>query len=114
MLLEPLEQLAKVEETVVRDKAVESINKLSEHLPAERLQAMYMPMLQVGSWVWGIVRVVWLVVGVRYVSKCLVEGLVVRATGGNGHFQSCRLWCIDARTTNLQGQRFQSTLGKRS
>lgn len=47
VLLEPLESLAKVEETVVREKAVESMNLLMEHLPADKVASMYMPMLKV-------------------------------------------------------------------
>ena len=49
VLLSPLEHLAKVEETVVRDKAVESMNLLVESLPQDKLVSMYLPMLQVGG-----------------------------------------------------------------
>ena len=45
-LLDPLEQLAMVEETVVRDKAVESINKVAEQLPDAHVAQFAVPMLK--------------------------------------------------------------------
>ncbi|KAJ1659380.1 protein phosphatase 2A structural subunit [Dispira simplex] len=46
VLLRPLENLASVEETVVRDKAVASINKVSEGLTDAALETYFVPMLK--------------------------------------------------------------------
>ena len=49
----PLESLATVEETVVRDKAVESLRKLSEEHSAADLEAHFIPLvkrLSSGDW----------------------------------------------------------------
>ena len=49
----PLESLATVEETVVRDKAVESLRKICEEHSTEDLEAHFVPMvkrLAVGDW----------------------------------------------------------------
>ena len=44
-LLPPLENLATVEETVVRDKAVESLAKIAESLPASLLEMHFIPLV---------------------------------------------------------------------
>lgn len=41
----PLENLATVEETVVRDKAVESIRSVSESLPGSDVEKHFVPMI---------------------------------------------------------------------
>ncbi|KAI8848938.1 armadillo-type protein [Chytridium lagenaria] len=53
ILLVPLETLAAVEETVVRDKAVESIAKISQSLRQSQVEEFFVPMvkrLSVGDW----------------------------------------------------------------
>jgi len=45
-LLDPLEQLAMVEETVVRDKAVESINKVNDQISDAHIAQYSVPMLK--------------------------------------------------------------------
>ncbi|THH06108.1 hypothetical protein EW145_g4319 [Phellinidium pouzarii] len=45
VLLGPLEVLAAVEETLVRDKATESITKVSESLSQQQIEAYYIPLL---------------------------------------------------------------------
>ncbi|TPX41029.1 hypothetical protein SeMB42_g05774 [Synchytrium endobioticum] len=53
LLLTPLETLAAVEETVVRDKAVESLGKIVESLSLQQVEEHYIPMvkrLTVGDW----------------------------------------------------------------
>lgn len=45
-LLPPLENLATVEETVVRDKAVESLRKLADKLSTPALEEYFIPMLK--------------------------------------------------------------------
>ncbi|KAJ3329701.1 protein phosphatase 2, regulatory subunit A, partial [Blyttiomyces sp. JEL0837] len=53
ILLAPLETLAAVEETVVRDKAVESIAKIAQVLSSPQVEEHYIPMvkrLSVGDW----------------------------------------------------------------
>ena len=53
LLLTSLETLAAVEETVVRDKAVESASKIAARLPAKHLEEFYIPMvrrLSAGDW----------------------------------------------------------------
>lgn len=47
-LLQPLEQLSQVEETVVRDKAVESLCKVGEQLPNNSIQDHFVPLIKVG------------------------------------------------------------------
>lgn len=47
-LLQPLEQLSQVEETVVRDKAVESLCKVGEQLPNNSIQEHFVPLIKVG------------------------------------------------------------------
>lgn len=46
-ILQPLEQLSQVEETVVRDKAVESLCKVGEQLPATSIGEHFMPLIKV-------------------------------------------------------------------
>jgi HEAT repeat protein len=53
VLLQPLESLAAVEETVVRDKAVEAILKVAEHIPNDSFEVAFLPMLKrlsTGDW----------------------------------------------------------------
>ncbi|KAI8901382.1 armadillo-type protein [Globomyces pollinis-pini] len=53
ILLTPLETLAGVEETVVRDKAIESAAKIVVHLPQQSVETYYIPMLKrlsAGDW----------------------------------------------------------------
>jgi len=53
LLLPPLETLAAVEETTVRDKAAESLNKIVPSLNAQQLDQFYIPMvkrLTLGDW----------------------------------------------------------------
>ena len=54
LLLAPLETLAAVEETVVRDKAIESAGKVvSAGMPQAHIEEYYMPMLKrlsTGDW----------------------------------------------------------------
>ncbi|KAF9946661.1 hypothetical protein BGZ72_000138 [Mortierella alpina] len=53
ILLQPLENLAAVEETMVRDKAVESLNKICPVLNETQLEQYYIPLvnrLTVGDW----------------------------------------------------------------
>ena len=45
-LLQPLETLASVEETVVREKAVEALCKVGEEFPVEQLNEHYIEMLK--------------------------------------------------------------------
>lgn len=45
-LLMPLETLATVEETIVRDKAVQSLNKVAEQLSAEHLLSHFVPLIR--------------------------------------------------------------------
>ena len=52
-LLEPLEALACIEETVVRDKAVEVIVRIAKNIPKEQLEPHYLPLvrrLTQGDW----------------------------------------------------------------
>jgi len=42
----PLESLATVEETVVRDKAVESLRAVAEHHPPKLLEEFFVPMIR--------------------------------------------------------------------
>lgn len=44
-LLPPLENLANIEETVVRDKAVESLQKIAEKHSAAQLEEYFIPMI---------------------------------------------------------------------
>jgi HEAT repeat protein len=46
-LLQPLEQLSQVEETVVRDKAVESLCKVGEQLPVNSIAEEFVPLIKV-------------------------------------------------------------------
>lgn len=46
-LLQPLEQLSQVEETVVRDKAVESLCKVAEQLPNSSIGEHFLPLIKV-------------------------------------------------------------------
>lgn len=48
-LLQPLEQLSQVEETVVRDKAVESLCQVGEQLPTSSIGEHFIPLIKV----WG-------------------------------------------------------------
>jgi len=48
-LLAPLENLVQVEETVVRDKAVEALNQVCEKLPDSALPEQYVPLIKVGA-----------------------------------------------------------------
>lgn len=53
LLLGPLENLAAVEETVVRDKATESINKIAAVLSTAQIEEFYIPLLKrlsTGEW----------------------------------------------------------------
>ena len=53
LLFQPLESLACIEETVVRDKAVEVITRVAKHLPADQLEPHYLPVvrrLTQGDW----------------------------------------------------------------
>jgi len=53
VLIAPLETLSTVEETVVRDKATESLNKVAEALPPESLLEHFIPLvrrLATGDW----------------------------------------------------------------
>jgi len=53
VLLQPLESLCSVEETVVREKAVESVVKVAEQLPNEAIEAHLVPLvrrLSGGDW----------------------------------------------------------------
>jgi serine/threonine-protein phosphatase 2A regulatory subunit A len=47
VLLQPLEALSMVEETVVRDKAVESINLVAAELPEASISEHLIPLVQV-------------------------------------------------------------------
>ncbi len=49
VLLTPLEALSMVEETVVRDKAVESINIVAAELPESSVAEHLIPLVQVGA-----------------------------------------------------------------
>lgn len=52
-LLEPLEALACIEETVVRDKAVEVIKRIAQSIPKEHMEPHYLPLvrrLTQGDW----------------------------------------------------------------
>ena len=52
-LLLPLENLATVEETVVRDKAVESLRKIADKHSSQSLEEHFVPMLRrlaTGDW----------------------------------------------------------------
>lgn len=46
LLLTPLETLSAVEETVVRDKAIESAGKVVSAMPQQHLEEYYLPMLK--------------------------------------------------------------------
>ena len=46
-LLVPLETLSTVEETVVREKAVESLNSVAAELPESAIAEYYMPLVKV-------------------------------------------------------------------
>jgi serine/threonine-protein phosphatase 2A regulatory subunit A len=46
-LLQPLEQLSQVEETVVRDKAVESLCRVAEQLPNSSIGEHFLPLIKV-------------------------------------------------------------------
>ena len=46
-LLPPLEQLSSVEETVVRDKAVESLCSVAKELPEKDVDAHFLPLVKV-------------------------------------------------------------------
>lgn len=48
-LLQPLEQLSQVEETVVRDKAVDSLCKVGEQLPNNSIQEHFVPLIKVST-----------------------------------------------------------------
>lgn len=48
-LLQPLESLATVDETVVRERAVTSIVSVTGHMPAASVQEHLLPLLQVGA-----------------------------------------------------------------
>ena len=53
LLLVPLESLAAVEETVVRDAAVESLKMVAEEMAAENVESHFMPLvkrLAQGEW----------------------------------------------------------------
>ncbi|KAI1317084.1 hypothetical protein EDD11_009067 [Mortierella claussenii] len=53
ILLQPLENLAAVEETMVREKAVESLNKICPQLSQQQLEQYYIPLLKrltLGDW----------------------------------------------------------------
>ena len=53
LLLTPLESLTAVEETVVRDKAVESACRIAAQIPAKHVQEYFIPMLKrlsLGDW----------------------------------------------------------------
>ncbi len=52
-LLAPLEGLAVVEETVVRDKAVESLNKVAAQLPDGSILEHYVPLVKVSGPLFG-------------------------------------------------------------
>ena len=52
-LLAPLEGLAVVEETVVRDKAVESLNKVAAQLPDGSISEHYVPLVKVSGPLFG-------------------------------------------------------------
>lgn len=45
-LLQPLESLAIVEETIVREKALESINKISEDQTSQQIEQHFLPLLR--------------------------------------------------------------------
>lgn len=49
VLLQPLEALSMVEETVVRDKAVESINLVAAELPEASIAEHLIPLVQVSA-----------------------------------------------------------------
>ena len=52
-LLRPLEQLSSIEETIVRTKAVESLNKVCTEMSAEDVQEHFIPLvlkLAEGEW----------------------------------------------------------------
>ena len=46
LLQPPLESLATVEETVVRDKSVESLRSVAEHHTTEQLEEHFVPMIK--------------------------------------------------------------------
>ncbi|KAL2871124.1 protein phosphatase 2A structural subunit TPD3 [Aspergillus lucknowensis] len=46
VLLSPLENLAAIEEPLVREKAVESLNKIGEELSEKQIEEYYVPMVQ--------------------------------------------------------------------
>ena len=53
VLLQVLETLAAVEETVVREKAIESCAKIVANMPAQHIEEHYLPMLKrlsAGDW----------------------------------------------------------------
>jgi serine/threonine-protein phosphatase 2A regulatory subunit A len=53
LLLPLLETLSTVEETVVRDKAVDSLNKVGSQLPEAGLCEHFIPLVRVRGWVAG-------------------------------------------------------------
>ena len=46
-LLQPLEKLAAIEETVVREKAVQSLHTIGEELPANSVSRDFVPLVKV-------------------------------------------------------------------
>lgn len=58
-LLQPLEQLSQVEETVVRDKAVDSLCKVGEQLPNNSIQEHFVPLIKVCVLVYMLVKLCW-------------------------------------------------------
>lgn len=47
ILLKPLEDLAAIEETVVREKAVQSLHRIGEELPANSINNNFVPLVKV-------------------------------------------------------------------
>ena len=47
ILLKPLEDLAAIEETVVREKAVQSLHRIGEELPANSVNSHFVPLVKV-------------------------------------------------------------------
>ena len=48
ILLKPLEDLAAIEETVVREKAVQSLHIIGQELPANSINSHFVPLVKVG------------------------------------------------------------------
>lgn len=46
ILLKPLEDLAAIEETVVREKAVQSLHIIGEELPASSINSHFLPLVK--------------------------------------------------------------------